>query len=124
MKSNPITRMTFGGALVAAFVGGLVFASGLDLTRFGYAQSSTRPASSVAPIVPPSVTDLNVAFSSIAERVTPAVVSIHSERTQRQRNAAATAAARSASRAPSKISSGSSTVSRRSRVTPVAPVSS
>ena len=85
MKSNPIARMTFGGAVVAAFVGGLVFASGLDLTRFGYAQSSpTRPAAtSVAPIVPPSVSDLNTAFSSIAERVTPAVVSIHSERTQR-----------------------------------------
>src|SRR5687768_1755938 len=85
MKSNPIARMTFGGAVVAAFVSGLVFASGLDLTKFGYAQSSpTRPAAStVAPIIPPSVSDLNVAFSSIAERVTPAVVSIHAERTQR-----------------------------------------
>ena len=82
MKS-PISRMTFGGALAAAFLGGLVFASGLDLTKFGYAQSSTRPASSVAPIVPPAITDLNLAFTSIAERVTPAVVSIHSERTQR-----------------------------------------
>jgi S1-C subfamily serine protease len=83
---NPIARMTFGGAVVAAFVSGLLFASGLDLTKFGYAQSSTRPAAatSVAPIVPASVTDLNIAFSSIAERVTPAVVSIHSERTQRQ----------------------------------------
>ncbi len=84
MKSNPIARMTFGGALVAAFVGGLVFASGLDLTKFGYAQSSRPAAASVAPIVPPAVSDLNIAFSSIAERVTPAVVSIHSERTQRQ----------------------------------------
>ena len=86
MQSNPIARMTFGGAVVAAFVSGLVFASGLDLTKFGYAQSSpTRPAASstVAPIVPASVSDLNIAFSSIAERVTPAVVSIHSERTQR-----------------------------------------
>jgi serine protease Do len=85
MKSNPIARMTFGGAVVAAFVSGLVFASGLDLTKFGYAQSSpTRPAAStVAPIIPPSVSDLNVAFSSIAERVTPAVVSIHSELSQR-----------------------------------------
>src|SRR5688572_15917040 len=82
---NTISRMTFGGALVASFVGGLVFASGLDLTQYGHAQSSTRQTSSaVAPIVPPSVSDLNVAFSSIAERVTPAVVSIHSERTQRQ----------------------------------------
>jgi serine protease Do len=82
---NSLSRMTFGGALLAAFVSGLVFASGLDLTKFGYAQSSTRPASSVAPVVPPaSVSDLNVAFSSIAERVTPAVVSIHSERTQRR----------------------------------------
>ena len=83
MKS-PISRMTLGGALAAAFLGGLVFASGLDLTRFGYAQSSTRPVSSVAPIVPPpAITDLNLAFTSIAEHVTPAVVSIHSERTQR-----------------------------------------
>ena len=80
------SRIAFVGALAGAFVCGLVFASGLDLTRFGYAQSSTssRAASSVAPIVPPSVTDLNVAFSSIAERVTPSVVSVHSERTQRQ----------------------------------------
>lgn len=80
------TRLAFGGALVGAFVAGLVFASGLDLTRFGYAQSSTpaRPAASVAPIVPPSVADLNTAFASIAERVTPAVVSVHSERSARQ----------------------------------------
>jgi serine protease Do len=87
MKSNLITRMTFGGALVAAFAGGLIFASGLDLTKFGYAQSSTaqRTAASIAPIVPASVTDLSTAFSSIAEHVTPAVVSIHSERTQRPR---------------------------------------
>src|SRR5689334_15111212 len=85
MKSNLITRMTFGGALVAAFAGGLIFASGLDLTKFGYAQSSTmqRTAAAIAPIVPASVTDLSTAFSSIAEHVTPAVVSIHSERTQR-----------------------------------------
>jgi len=85
MKSNPIARMTFGGAVVAAFVSGLVFASGLDLTKFGYAQSSpTRPAAStVAPIIPPSVSDLNIAFSSIAERVTPAVVSIQAELSQR-----------------------------------------
>lgn len=85
MKSNPFARMTFGGALVAAFGSGLLFASGLDLTKFGYAQGApSRPAAStVAPIVPPSVTDLNIAFSSIAERVTPAVVSVHSERTQR-----------------------------------------
>src|SRR5262245_58242553 len=83
---NSISRMTFGGALVAAFLGGLAFASGLDLTKFGYAQSSTtKPAASVAPVVPPAaVSDLNIAFSSIAERVTPAVVSIHSERTQRE----------------------------------------
>ena len=81
---KPIARMTFGGALAAAFLSGLVFASGLDLTKFADAQSSSRPAASVAPIVPPSVTDLNIAFSSIAERVTPAVVSVHSERTQRQ----------------------------------------
>jgi serine protease Do len=92
VMKNPLARMTFGGAVVAAFVSGLVFASGLDLTKFGYAQGSstttTRATSSaIAPIVPPSVTDLSNAFSAIAERVTPAVVSIHSERSQQsQRN--------------------------------------
>jgi serine protease Do len=86
---NPIARMTFGGALVAAFASGLLFASGLDLTKFGYAQSSTTSAATnVAPIVPASVSDLNTAFSSIAERATPAVVSVHAERTRQttQRN--------------------------------------
>jgi len=82
MKSSPLARLTFGGALVVAFLGGLIFASGLDLTRFGYAQQS-RPVSSstIAPIVPASVTELSAAFTSIAEHVTPAVVSIHAERT-------------------------------------------
>jgi serine protease Do len=86
MKSSPLSRIAFGGALAGAFVSGLVFASGLDLTQFGYAQSTpTRTAATtVAPIVPPSVSDLNNAFASIAERVTPAVVSIHSERTQQE----------------------------------------
>ncbi len=82
MKSS--SRFAFGGALVVAFASGLVFASGLDLTNFANAQSSTRQASNVAPIVPAAISDLNLAFTSIAERVTPSVVSIHSERTQRQ----------------------------------------
>jgi serine protease Do len=89
VMKNPLARMTFGGAVVAAFVSGLVFASGLDLTKFGYAQGSSvarTTSSTIAPIVPASVTDLSNAFSAIAERVTPAVVSIHSERSQQPRN--------------------------------------
>ncbi len=83
MKSSPITRLTFGGALLVAFLGGLIFASGLDLTRSSWAQSRTTSVSDIAPIVPASVTDLNTAFTTIVEHVRPAVVSIHAARTQR-----------------------------------------
>ena len=81
MKNSPIARLTFGGALVVAFLGGLIFASGLDLTRFGYAQSRPAANTAIAPIVPASVTELSAAFTSIADHVTPAVVSVHAERT-------------------------------------------
>jgi serine protease Do len=84
MKFNPIARLTFGGGLVAAFAGGLVFASGLDLTRSSYAQSQPTTGSTAIAPVPASVTELGGALTSIAETMTPAVVSIHAERTQRQ----------------------------------------
>jgi serine protease Do len=79
------SRAKFGGALGIAFVSGLVFASGFDLTRFGYAQQAktvARTASSVP--AAPTLVDLNNSFTSIAEHVTPAVVSIQSERTEPQ----------------------------------------
>jgi serine protease Do len=82
---SPISRAKFAGTLAAAFLGGLIVASGFDLTGFGYAQQS-RPVSTVAGAPPSSstasVAELNVAFTSIAERVTPAVVSVHSARSQ------------------------------------------
>jgi serine protease Do len=76
MKSYP--RARFGLAVAGAFLCGLIFASGMDLTRFGWAQS---PVTSTAPKVPaPAVASLaetQNAFEAIVDRVKPAVVSIH-----------------------------------------------
>ena len=90
MSLSSFTSAKFGGALVGAFLGGLVVASAFDRTPFGYAQpsapltqSATRTAAT-APVAPASVAELNVAFTSIAETVTPAVVSIQAERSARQ----------------------------------------
>ena len=85
MSQSQLSRLKFGGAVVGAFLCGLVFASGFDLTRFGYAQQThpeTRLVSnSATPVNPPAVAELNSAFTSIAEQVTPAVVSVSAERT-------------------------------------------
>jgi serine protease Do len=62
-----------------AFAGGIVFASGFDLTRFGYAQSRTVAAKPSVQEVK-SIADASNAFVSISEHVTPAVVSIQAER--------------------------------------------
>jgi len=95
MTLSSSSRMKFGGALIGAFLGGLIIASGFDLTPFGFAQSArtvSRVATTPSTItVPPAAAELNQAFSSIAEHVTPAVVSIESERIarpaqQQQRN--------------------------------------
>ena len=85
MSLSTSSRIKFGGALVGAFLGGLIIASGFNLTPFGYAQ--VRPVSRTvsttsAPPVSGAVADLSLAFTSIAEKVTPAVVSIDAERTQ------------------------------------------
>jgi serine protease Do len=87
MSSSLSSRLKYGGAVAIAFACGLVFASGFDLTRFGYAQQSrasvVRTANSVA--APASVAELNNSFVGISERVTPAVVSITAERTEQPR---------------------------------------
>jgi serine protease Do len=57
-------------AVITAFAGGLIVASGLNWTKLGFAQS--RPASA---IVQP-IADASNAFVAIANNVTPAVVSI------------------------------------------------
>jgi serine protease Do len=71
--------------MIGAFACGLIFASGLDFTRFGYAQSRTATATQVtrtAAAPPASVEALNGSFVDLAERLTPAVVSIEAARAQ------------------------------------------
>jgi serine protease Do len=75
--SSPFARMRLGAAVVLAFACGLVFASALDLTRFGYAQGAA-PASSRP------MADASNAFVAVAEQVTPAVVSISAMREARR----------------------------------------
>ncbi|HEU4747222.1 MAG TPA: trypsin-like peptidase domain-containing protein, partial [Gemmatimonadaceae bacterium] len=57
-------------AVVTAFVGGLIVASGLNWTKLGFAQNRPAPA-----VVQP-IADASNAFVAIANNVTPAVVSI------------------------------------------------
>jgi serine protease Do len=57
-------------AATTAFVGGLIVASGMNWTKLGFAQSRTNPA-----VVQP-IAEASNAFVSIANNVTPAVVSI------------------------------------------------
>jgi serine protease Do len=74
-------RGRFAGAVAVAFLSGLVFASAGDFTRFGWAQGKTQPsAQEVKPLA-----DIGSAFEAIAEHVTPAVVSIETERRPRGR---------------------------------------
>ncbi len=80
-----LSRAKFAGALIGAFFGGLIIASGFEHTPFGYAQTTPVSRVSNAPVTPPNapaVLALNNAFTSIAQQVTPAVVSITAERTQ------------------------------------------
>ena len=72
--SSLSSRARWGIAVVCAFLGGLILASGgLNLSKLGFAQS--RPdASAVAPLAQASN-----AFVEIADHVTPAVVSISVE---------------------------------------------
>src|SRR6476469_6019957 len=77
--SNRFYRARFGAAIVVAFLCGLVFASGFDLTHFGWAQgrvTNTTPAP--AQIAPAAETE--TAFEAVADHARPAVVSIETER--------------------------------------------
>src|SRR5829696_2491973 len=72
--SSLSSRARWGVAVVAAFLGGLIIASGgLDLSKLGFAQSKPS-ASATAPIM-----EASNAFVAIADHVTPAVVSISAE---------------------------------------------
>src|SRR5687768_4660283 len=78
-------KLKFVGVTAGAFAGGVLLASGLDWTTGSHAatllQTTPRPAASeVRPVA-----ELSQAFISIAESVTPAVVSIETERAPRAR---------------------------------------
>lgn len=66
----PFNRVRTVIALIVGVMGGLMLASTLDLTRYSFAQSRVSPAETR------TLADASEAFVSIAESVTPAVVSI------------------------------------------------
>ena len=68
------SRARLGAAVVTAFICGLLFASGFDLTRFGFAQDGK--GGKVASSQVQSLAETGNAFEAIADHVTPAVVSI------------------------------------------------
>ena len=70
------SRARIGGAVIVAFVCGLLFASGFDLTRFGFAQGGSASGSKVASAQVQSLAETGSAFEAIADHVTPSVVSI------------------------------------------------
>jgi serine protease Do len=73
------SRAAIGAAVVTAFVCGLLFASGFDLTRFGFAQDG-KSGAKVASSQVQSLAETGSAFEAIADHVTPSVVSIQTER--------------------------------------------
>src|SRR6478672_8425521 len=73
------SRAAIGAAVVTAFICGLLFASGLDLTRFGFAQDG-KSSSKVASSQVQSLAETGSAFEAIADHVTPSVVSIQTQR--------------------------------------------
>src|SRR6185503_12262370 len=75
-------RARFAAAVVVAFICGLVFASGFDLTRLGWAATQNRLASNNTPAVtaPASAAATETAFESVVRATRPAVVSITMQR--------------------------------------------
>ena len=73
-----MTRAKVAGAVTAAFVGGIGLASALEWPQSGYAQQTMRPAARVAS--GPRNDGPGLDFADVAERVTPAVVSIQVEK--------------------------------------------
>src|SRR5580765_3399331 len=83
--SNRGNRARFGAAIVVAFFCGLVFASGFDLTRFGWAQSRvSSPATKPSPSQVASAAETETAFEAVADHARPAVVSIETQRFAKQ----------------------------------------
>src|SRR5689334_19394539 len=83
--SSRYSRARLGAAIDVAFLCGLIFASGFDLTRFSWAQSRVNaPAKPTAAQIAP-VADMESAFEAVADHARPAVVSIETERFARSR---------------------------------------
>src|SRR5215218_3736902 len=78
--SNRHSRAGFGAAIVVAFLCGLVFASGFDLTRFSWAQARVTTPTKPAPSQIASAAETETAFEAVADHARPAVVSIETER--------------------------------------------
>ncbi|MBI2795913.1 MAG: trypsin-like peptidase domain-containing protein [Gemmatimonadetes bacterium] len=76
------SRIRFAAGVAAAFGAGVLFASSLDLVRPGTAQVKPARPREIAEAKP--LTDQSNAFVAIAERVTPAVVSIQAVRDPRR----------------------------------------
>ena len=89
MTKRPLQRATLGVVAAIAFIGGLVLAAGFNLTPFGYAaQQKADPTKMLASPSTPgvSVAETGNAFITIAEKETPAVVSIVTERNMPKAN--------------------------------------
>lgn len=67
---------------VVAFAGGVLFASGMDLTKYSWAQPTKGAA--VQTVRGPNSPDAAGSFANVAERVTPTVVAIKTLREARQ----------------------------------------
>lgn len=82
-----LTRTKILVVSTIAFVGGVLFASSMDWTDRVFAQGGTAAAPAPKPTVQDvkSIADASNAFVSIAEHVTPSVVSIQAERQARAR---------------------------------------
>ncbi len=83
--SSTSRRLRLSLAVAAAFVGGVVFASGLDFTRYGWAQGGPSDRTMLTP-AGSTIPEGTGSIADVAERVTPAVVSIRATRTVRPRS--------------------------------------
>lgn len=75
------SRFVLTGAV--AFAGGVLFASGMDLTKYSWAQP-TRGVAGQPAVRGPNSPDAAGSFANVAERVTPTVVAINTLREARQ----------------------------------------
>lgn len=73
--STRFFRSKIAITFAVAFAGGVLFASGMDLTKYSWAQPTKATAGQVA-VRGPNSPDAAGSFANVAERVTPTVVAI------------------------------------------------